>query len=338
MRRHIYAILIAVATATNAAAEPFALIICGSGGDDEFTERFREWGTRLYRVLTETLQFEDENVSLLMDGQAKDAADPSLESIQNALTTLGDQIGPEDDFFIFIVGHGSHLQGVSKINVPGPDVSAEALDEWIANLTPRRLIVINTASASAGFINVLSGPNRIICTATKSIAEKNATVFMQHFIDGIEDGSADINRDTRISVYEACEQAATLTRAWYDSEGLIATEHALLDDNGDRRGSRLAVAIDPNADDDRDADDNVDGEYAARSWLRDFSFPPEVPKGLIDTYLFTLDAVEELKAQKETLDPAAYIAQLEEHLIKAARANAEIRRIVAESVSETETT
>lgn len=333
MRRYFLLFLVFVAFALSAGADPFALIVCGSGGDEEFSERFREWGSRLYRVMTQTLQFEGENVSLLMDGEGET---PSLESIQNALTTLGNRIGPEDDLFILMVGHGSHLLGVSKINVPGPDVSADALAEWINSLTPRRTVVINAASASAGFINVLSGPDRIICTATKSIEEKNATVFMQHFIDGIEEGSADLNRDTRISVYEACEQAAMLTRAWYESEGLIATEHALLDDNGDRRGSRLAeVPDDP--DDRRDADEEADGELAARTWLRDFSFPPEVPKELIDTYLTNLDAVEELKSQKDSFEPAAYMNQLEEHLINAARANAEIRKIVAANESAPET-
>jgi hypothetical protein len=318
----------AITITFNAAADPFALVICGSGGDEEFTDRFSEWGTRLYGVLTHNLGFEIENVSLLMDGEDSDS---SLESIQNALGTLGDRIAPEDDLFVFMIGHGSHLSGISKINVPGPDVSADALDEWFTTIAPRRLVVINTASSSAGFINVLSAPNRIICTATKSIEEKNATVFMQYFIDGIEDGSADLNRDTRISVYEACEQAAILTRAWYESEGLIATEHALLDDNGDRRGSRLAEP------DDADTDEDSDGELATRSWLRDFSFPPEVPKDLIDQYLANLDAVEELKARKESIDPAAYREQLEEHLINAARANAAIRKIAAEPTLDVET-
>ncbi len=326
MRRSLCFVIASLSILYSAAADPFALIICGSGGDEEFTERFREWGTRLYDVLTESLQFDHENVSLLLDGQADATAAPTLESIQNALTSLGDRIGPEDDLFLFMIGHGSHLQGASKINVPGPDVSADAISAWLATLSPRRLTVINSASASAGFINVLSGPGRIVSTATKSIEEKNATVFMEHFINGLEDGSADINRDTRISVYEACEQAAVLTRAWYESEGLIATEHALLDDNGDGRGSRLAAVVDAE-------DDEIDGELAARSWLRDFSFPPEVPDELIDTYLTNLDAVEELKTQKESLDPAAYAVQLERYLVDAARANAEIRKIVAKSAA-----
>ncbi len=330
MRRSTFVILASIGIAFNAAADPFALVVCGSGGDEEFTERFREWGDRLYGVLTQDLKFESENVSLLMASDSGNANATSLESIQNALTSLGERIGPEDDLFIFLIGHGSHLQGVSKINVPGPDVSADEINEWIATLTPRRLALINAASASAGFINVLSGPNRIICSATKSVEEKNATVFMEHLIDGIEDGSADVNRDTRISVYEACEQAAVLTRAWYESEGLIATEHALIDDNGDGRGSRLAEVTA-----DGDEDENLDGELASRMWLKDFSFPPEVPETLIDTYLTNLDAVEELKARKESLEPAAYLAQLEEYLINAARANAEIRKIVRESKTET---
>ena len=87
----------------------------------------------------------------------------------------------------------------------------------------------------------------------------------------------------------------------------------------------------------QDDGEEVDGELAARTWLRDFSFPPEVPKDLIDTYLTNLDAVEELKSRKDDLDPTAYMEQLEKHLVAAARANAEIRKIVATTQSELET-
>jgi hypothetical protein len=307
-----------------AQADPFAMIICGSGGNEEFTQRFRGWGNRLYQVLTNELEMPAANVSLLMDDDTS-TEKLSRETIQVALESLGAAMTDEDDLFLFIIGHGSHLAGESKINIPGPDFTARDIRDWTDVMRMRRLTVINAASASAGFINELSGPDRIICSATKSVEEKNATEFMEHFITGLEDGSADLDRDTRVSVYEACEQAAMLTRVWYESEGLISTEHALLDDNGDRLGSRLAEPPEEGDDPDR-----IDGSLAKRTWLRDFSFPEHVPQDLIDTYLENLNAVEELKIRKDMMEEVTYYAELEKYLIEAARANARIRKIAAE--------
>jgi hypothetical protein len=190
-------------------------------------------------------------------------------------------------------------------------------------------VVIDSTSASAGFINALSGPDRIIASATKSVSEVNATEFMRLFIEGLEDGSADRNRDERISVLEACEQAAALTASWYSAESLLATEHSILDDNGDGLGTRLP--IDPVLNEalpGEPAADNVDGALAAQVFIKDYSFPAGVPQEMIAAYLAALDEVKALRARKGTLAEPDYYAQLEPLLIQAARAHRDIRTYI----------
>ncbi len=334
-----------------AAAEARHTIICGSGGDDNYRQKFAEWGARLHRALRDKLNVPEENLTLLReDLEAREGASPdapaldahaarigkgrkadavftpaTLENITAHFAKQRQQLTLEDDLYVYFIGHGSYQRDVSKFNIPGPDLTALAFSDLVDGLPARRLIVINSTSRSAPFIRSLSGFNRIICSATKSEREGNATEFMEYFIQGLEDGSADQNRDERISVLEACQQASILTAAAYVAEGILATEHALLDDNGDGLGSRLPIAQDAAPGGSREPRPRTDGALAAASFLQDYRFPASVPRALVNRYLGALDEVAALKLRKADLKTGEYYAALEALLLQAARANREIR-------------
>lgn len=307
------------------------VILCGSGGEAEYTPKFREWGTRLKAVLTKQLGAAPDRVTLLMEPET-DSPPPdtatSLENIEALFRRLISTTTSDDDVYVYLIGHGSYLNSESKFQIPGPDLTAAGLDAMLAELPARRTVIIAGTSSSAGFINALSGPNRVICSATKSTSEINATEFMRFFIEALEDGSADRDRDERISVLEACEQAAALTASWYSSETLIATEHAILDDNGDSLGTRLP--IDPTLNEAPPGTapltaEQIDGALAGQIYLKDYSFPENAPKELIVSYLAALDEVKSLRTRKGGMTETEYYAQLEALLVKAARANRDIR-------------
>lgn len=318
-----------------AAAPSHDIIICGSGGDKTYQEKFAAWGMRLRKALVGQLGRSAEGIVLLIES-ADRATTPArvsdLETIRSVLKEAANKVGPEDDLFIYLVGHGSHWRNVSRFHIPGPDLTAKELARLIEPIHARRLIVINAASSSAGFINALSRPGRVICTATKSVDEKNAAEFMEYFLQGLEDGSADQNRDERICVLEACRQASALTEASYVGKGLIATEHALLDDNGDGQGTRLAGGLPSDAPSEKSTTTTVattdlgDGALAAQCFLRDFMFSPAVPRDLVERYRSLLNRIDELKRKKSAMESGAYYTALETLLIEAARAHREIRR------------
>jgi len=315
-----------------AQASPRHIILCGSGGDKTYQEKFAAWGRRLRTALVELLGRPPDEIVLLTesaDAATTPARISDLETIRSVFKEDADEVGPDDDLFIYLIGHGSHWRGVSRFHIPGPDLTADDLARLIEPVRARRLVLINAASAGAGFINTLSRSGRVIATATKSVAERNATEFMEYFLQALEDGSADQNRDERISVLEACRQAAALTDAYYVGRGLIATEHALLDDNGDGQGARLAG--ESQSDSASETSPTVtavqqDGALAAQCFLKDFSFPPAVPREAVDRYLSLLKRIEELKSAKPKMESEAYYAALEPLIVKAARAHREIRR------------
>lgn len=311
-----------------AQADAYHVILCGSGGELEYQRQFPEWSNRLKDALVTRLGVPADHVTLLTASETAEpqgAKETTLDDIQALFDGLRSRIVAGDDLVVYLIGHGSYLKDTSSFHIPGPDLTATKLDGMLAELPARYTLVVNATSSSAGFINVLSGPNRIICTATKSVSEFNATEFMRFFIEGLEDGSADRNHDERISFLEACEQAAELTASWYSSRNLLATEHAILDDNGDGLGSRLPIAAYFEESDDPDTALVFDGSLADSIYLKDYVFPEDAPRELIDTYLAALDDVEALKKEKDSMPESEYYAALEKLLIKAARANREIR-------------
>lgn len=317
----------------SAAPGAWAFIVQGSGGEAEYTQAFSDWSLRLERELREGARLAPDRIVRLGEGGRPGAAAPSLDEIGKALGELSTRVGPDDDLLVFLIGHGSSINGEARFIIPGKDLTPQALLEMLAPVPARRLVIVDSTASSAGFIPVLSGPGRIVATATKGEEERNATQFMEFFLTGLEDGSADQNRDGRISLLEACRQAAALTPAWYEAEGYLVTEHPLLDDNGDGLGTRLVAS----AENDLVAVEfapsegsPLDGAAAARYFLRDYSFPATVPEALSSRYLGLLEEIEDMKERKGSLDPEEYREQLEELLIQAARTHRDIRRAAAE--------
>ncbi len=309
----LWAFLIWVLMLAQANAAVFDVIISGSGGEDAYSERFDGWGQRLRRVLIDRCDHPAANVLLVNETGENADGMSSIAGIRNVFRSLSERVTPGDDVFVFLIGHGSYRRQVGKLNIPGADLTAGDLDGFLKMLSAQRIIVVNSASMSAPFVNVLSRDGRIICASTRSTDQRNATQFMRFFVQALEDGSADQNRDDRISVLEICTQASSLTDAWFLSEGLIATENAILDDNGDGLGTRLSDI------------DAGDGMLADRCFLRNFRIPKGASPALVAAYGKAIDEVQALVKKKAKMDSETYYQLLERELVKAAKLNREIR-------------
>ena len=309
--RHL-AITFLLSMATRADAAPFDLIVCGQGGDPNYSASFQDWGLRLRSVLIETLDHSPNHVILLTESGSDANGTSDRATILRRLAELRTRVSPDDDLFIYLIGHGTYRQS-ARFNVAGPDLTAQDLAVAVASV-PGPITLINAASASAPFVRVLSGPNRVICTSTKGAGENNATRFAEYFIQGLVDLSADRNRDDRISILEACRHASALTAASYAAEGILSTEHALIDSEGQSRGVRL------------DGERGLDDLPAGRVFLKDWSFPKSVPDGWIEDYRVAVDSVEGWIGRKETAAEASYWKELEQRLIRAAIAHRRIRQ------------
>ena len=79
--------------------------------------------------------------------------------------------------------------------------------------------------------------NRVVVTATRSGDEQNFARFGQYLAEAIADPRADLDKDGQVSLLEAFLTASSRVDEYYRTRSQLATEHALLDDNGDRLGT-----------------------------------------------------------------------------------------------------
>ena len=138
--------------------------------------------------------------------------------------------------WIVLIGHGTFDGREAKFNLRGSDVSDQELAEWLRPCH-RPLAVVNCTSASAPFLNRLSGPDRVVVTATRSGGEQQFARFGAYLSAAVADPSADLDKDGQTSLLEAFLAASHRTAEFYKEAGRLATEHALLEDNGDALGT-----------------------------------------------------------------------------------------------------
>ena len=298
----------------------FLLIVVGLAGDPEHGKTFHKWGTTL-ALASEKLGVAPENLAYLVDapaeGDQKVTGRATKEEVAKVLQGFGARAGANDVVFVVLIGHGSFDGRAAKFNMPGPDMTAADFNGLLAKLPTKQIVFVNTASASGPMVADLSAANRTIVTATRSGAEQYATLFGGFFIDALVSEAADSDKNKRVSVLEAFQFAkAEVTKA-YEREGLLATEHALLDDNGDKDGSQ-----DPGA-------TGKDGRVANIVSLGTVGGDdlPSDPK-LRALYLERRELerrVESLRLLKESMEPGRYTSELEKLVTAIALKTREIR-------------
>ena len=135
-----------------------------------------------------------------------------------------------------LLGHGTYDGKDSKFNLRGPDITAADLAKLL-ELFQRPSAVIAAFSASAPFLPKLSAKDRVVITSTRSGHEQNYSRFGEYISGAIADPEADLDKDGQTSLLEAYLIASRRTGEFYETEGRLATEHSLIDDNGDGLGT-----------------------------------------------------------------------------------------------------
>lgn len=214
----------------------FAVIITGIGGEEIYANKFAEWTTRLRDALTGKLGFADEKVFVLTEKPGETERRASADVVRQLFVELKNQLKPDNQLFIFFIGHGSFVDKVAKFNLVGPDLAVNDYALMINALPAKNIVIVNMASASGEFVKPLAREGRVIVTATRSGMEQNATRFPEHFIAALGNPEADADKNGRVSVFEAFEYAVKLTADGFKQKGILATEHALIEDNGDGKG------------------------------------------------------------------------------------------------------
>ncbi|MEJ7616402.1 MAG: hypothetical protein WKF30_05395 [Pyrinomonadaceae bacterium] len=293
----------------------FAVIISGASGEAIFAKQFANWSEKLKLALIEKLGFASEQVWLLAEKPASGAGQATAAEVKQVLGALQKAVKADGKVFVFFIGHGTYDGQQAKFNLVGPDLTVNQYKELLDALPAKSVVVVNMASASGEFIKPLAAPERVLITAKRSGQEQNATRFSEHFIAALGSSAADADKNNRISVLEAFNYATKLTAETYKSANQLATEHALLDDNGDGVGHQTAEA--------------GDGALARETYF-DSAAQPQIAS---DHESLRLTAeqkrveslIQSLKARKAQLAADEYYAQLEVLFVDLAKLTRELK-------------
>ena len=295
-------LMIAALPASAAGQERYALIVSGVSGSEKFAESQKAWLASLQTALQQRLGFTSERVTILSEhGPAEAAA--TRENVTRALSALKSRMTAEDTFLVMLIGHGTFDGTAAKFNLVGPDMDSR---EWKAALdaSPARLVFVNTTSASFQFVQALAGKNRIVIAATESAAQKYTTMFPQFFIEALDQGAkADIDKNGRLSVWEAFTYAGQAVKQAFDQKGTLVTERSVIED-GSNGVLAKTTFFDP-----------APAATAGNAALA----------GLEKSRIAIETEIEQLKAKKGQMPAGQYEEEFERLAIELAKISAQIR-------------
>lgn len=204
------------------------IVVVGAAGEATYEKDFQKWAANWEKAAAQAGARE------VTIGTKEPSEGNDLDLLKRTLAS--ESTNGMNDMWIVLIGHGTFDGKEGKFNLRGPDFSAEELAGWLKPIH-RPMAVINCASASGSFLGKLSGPGRIVVTATKSGNEQNFARFGQYLSESMIDLRADLDKDGQVSLLEAFLFASRQVAEFYKLDGRLATEHALLDDNGDGLGT-----------------------------------------------------------------------------------------------------
>lgn len=230
------------------------LILCGLTGDAAHHKLFSQTMTTLVAGLENRCAIGPESVIVLTGDEPADddptwireSARATRESVQNAAAKLKAELGEQDRLWVFVLGHTYYDGRVSWFNLPGPDLHQAEFAKLFEGLACHEQVFVLTTSTSGFWIKSLSARGRVVISATETDWETNETEFPHELVrvmasTDLVTAELDADQDGQFSVFDLyITTVRNLAQSYLGGE-LLATEHALLDDDGDGRGTELQI-------------------------------------------------------------------------------------------------
>jgi hypothetical protein len=329
MRRWLAPVLACALTTAAARAQTSVLVVSGLGGEPRYSKAFTDLSIALTRALHERFGIPEADITWLGEDSVSKAPHyggiSTKANIERAVQGIVAKAKPGGQVVFVLIGHGAGEGAESRISIPGPDITATEFAAIFARLPGQRIAFLDLTSASGDMIATLSGPNRVIITATKTALERNESRFAQFFVDALVKDGADTDKDGRVSLLEAFRYAERETKRAYENDSKLMTEHAQIDDDGDKQGTAEPTGR------------TGDGMFARRFFLDIGKFGARVaandPRlGPLYSERFALEEqIDVLKQKKAAMTPTAYDDELEQLLVALARKSREIRTLEGRS-------
>jgi hypothetical protein len=298
------------------AGDRYALVITGASGGDAYAQKYTAWRVAFTATLRDKFHYAPDRIIVLGENEGDGVQKATREHVRRALSDVRARMTKDDQLLVLLIGHGTSLDGdEAKFNLVGPDMSATEWADLIRPI-PGRVVFVNTTAASFPFLRKLASRGRVVLTATDSAAQQFETVFAEYFVKAFDESGTDLDKNRRVSIWEAFTYASAAVRQSFEQKGQLPTERPLLDDTGAGIGREAQNA-------------GTDGAVARITYLEPDA-PLELPADSTQAALVRRRAdleaqLEELKARKESTPPDQYAAELEKLLVEIARVGAQLR-------------
>jgi hypothetical protein len=277
---------------------PCVLIVVGASGSPDYAGKFSQWAELWQATASKA------GADSVLIGRSQEAGTTDRDRLRAILLQKA-SAGPEP-LWIVMIGHGTF------------DGKEAEFAQWLSP-SKRPIVVLDCTSASGPFINRLSGQDRIVVTATKSGYELNFARFGQYLAEAMGDERADLDKDGQVSLLEAFLMASSQVNEYYRNHSQLATEHALLDDNGDGlgtpaewfRGTRATRRAKDGA--------SLDGRRAHQIHLKKSDRERQMPPALRRRRDQIELSIAALRDQKDKLSEDVYYRRLEDLMVELAR-------------------
>ena len=149
-----------------AAAELHLLIVEGMAGEAVYETQFDSQVNAIYAAAQSVT--DDDHIHVLR------TADAGRDAVLGRLAAIREAVSADDQFALFLIGHGSYDEYEYKFNIAGPDLTGEDLAGALSEFDASNLLVVNTSSSSGATVDLLAADNRILVLATRSGAVQRA--------------------------------------------------------------------------------------------------------------------------------------------------------------------
>jgi hypothetical protein len=231
-----------------------ALILCGLPGDKAHRKPFAETVEKLRETLIAKYGFAGPHVHVQFGGSIAEGEGPVLsgvrgqatrEEIESEAADLRKVVKSEDTVWVIVMGHSYYDGKHSHFNIPGPDINEQEFGKLFADLPAREQVFFITIPTSGYYIKPLSAKGRVVISATEADLEVNETIYPMALAEVLASPPAaaefDADRDGNLTLFDLYISVARNVVERYIKDEFLPTEHALLDDNGDGRGTELQI-------------------------------------------------------------------------------------------------
>jgi len=261
----IFVTLACVSFIAPAAAAPshsprhFAFILCGIPGEKEQRARFEKLAGGFYDFFTDQCGYAPKNVWLCFDGNIPQrkivhcASD--LKTLKRVFLTFSDTIQAHDTVVFVLIGHGDRSEGIAKLHLRGPDLSARSFANFVGIL-PKNVETdfILTMPYSGDWIKPLARKGRLIIAATQPKQRRCVeTIFPDVLLNVVNTPSDTFaGPDHFLSYADIFASVRKQIAQRFALDHLVPTEEPSIDDSGDGIPAREIIA------------DGVDGQLARK--------------------------------------------------------------------------